>query len=191
VTMLAFHDLAPLDRVWRWLVIRLAAYFAIVLLVGQVFIGIAGFGQGGVWITAAVICELFCGLWIITHPGRLHSLWLLAIDRIPSPPSGHEPSSTTQATATDVKRPPMITISAEVEAYLAHLLESSSEAGASAVVRAEDHKVVGVLLSQDEYELLNAAAALARNPDRLDFLMRGGGGEMVSFEEAFGIGAGN
>jgi hypothetical protein len=187
--MLALYDLAPPDKVRRWLVTRLAAYFMIALLVGQAFIGIAGFGQGGEWITAAVACELFCALWIASHFGGLSRLRLPLFvptysNALDSRESNSAPQSDLMSPST--RTPPTIEISADVDAYLTHILEGSLDAGTLFLARSQDRIVSKVLLSPDEYELLRAAAALAHNPDRLASLQLPREGSLKSFEEVFG-----
>ena len=87
----------------------------------------------------------------------------------------------------DTTTPSTMIIPADVEAYLSSLLEASSDTGTLVFVRSQDRTVLGVFLSREEYELLSAAAALARNPDRLASLLRPSGKKLVTFEEAFHV----
>jgi len=58
------------------------------------------------------------------------------------------------------------------------------------VMHGRSKEVLGVLLSRDEYELLTAAALIARDPERLEKLLHepsGMGNSVESVEQAFGI----
>jgi hypothetical protein len=85
---------------------------------------------------------------------------------------------------TDMVKPPTITVSAEVEARLAELLELSPNAGAALPIHNTSGRVIGVLLTRDEYELLNVVAAAARFSDST-YADEQSEKRFVSYEEAF------
>jgi hypothetical protein len=169
----------------RWLVGRFAVYVMVALFAGQDFIGVAGLGKGGEWIIPALACETFCAVWIAKRHG-----WF------PTPVFRTTEMDQTSRSFKIISATPDITNVSLVEAsgaetiMLRRLLTGAAATGTCFVMHGRSKEVLGVLLSRDEYELLTAAALIARDPERLEKLLHepsGMGNSVESVEQAFGI----
>jgi hypothetical protein len=82
--------------------------------------------------------------------------------------------------------PHVVTPIRAVEQWLLTMLRQSPETRPSFILKDSQGSVVGVLLTRAEYELLNAAAEIARNPLLWESLRRTPKGRTLSLEEVFG-----
>jgi hypothetical protein len=181
---------SPPTRIATWVTRRLIVYLLIALVVGQAFVGIAGLARGGEWVIAALCAELFCVSWIFLHRDRTQTYKRSSAQENAFTFAAEPQTTELQSPAVTEEAIPLVFIANEdIEARLVSLLEAAPEAGAAWVIRNRAGNVLGILLSQDEYELLNAAAAIARNPDRLQAVMSDPKRNLMSFEEVFGLGA--
>ena len=176
-----------LDRIlptgpFRWLGYRLAVYLCIAVIVLQAAIGVAGLGQGGEWLIAAVACEGFFVAWLARghalSSARSRDAWGAA-----ARPSDVDP----RVVATDVGMGPVsvATLSTVKSVTIQRLFGAAGTSGVSFLVRGTDREVIGVLLSRDEFELLHAAASVAHDPERMTRLLDEPPVAGISLDEAF------
>jgi nucleoside phosphorylase len=85
----------------------------------------------------------------------------------------------------DLMDPQALSLTPDVEASLADHLNYRSDSRPSLVLRGQSGQVLGVFVTREEYELLNAAAELARDPNRLQRLDSRPSGDTMSFEAVF------
>ncbi len=164
----------------RWLGARFVIYLMAALFAAQAFIGIAGTGKGGEWIIAALACEMFCALWMMTHHEWLPS-WVFQMMGV----NRNSRKLRIISVTPDIMHVSVMEASAAEAVMLRSLLNSTSATGTSFVMHYARKEVLGVLLSRDEYELLTAAAMVARDPERLEELLHEPAGTGISVEEAF------
>jgi nucleoside phosphorylase len=78
-----------------------------------------------------------------------------------------------------------VTVHNAVEEWLLGLLRQSLDFRPFVTLRSEDGVVAAVVLSKAEFELLNAAAEIVRNPELLNSLRRPPSGKTLSLAEVF------
>jgi hypothetical protein len=169
----------------RWLVPRLAVYFAVALFVGQAFIGVVGLGKGGEWIISALACEMFCAFWIVKQYGWLPWPAFRLMGAVRNPRGLRIISASPEVPSVS-----LLEASEAESVVLRRFLGSTTETGTAFVMDGTNKDVLGVLLSRDEYELLTSAAMIARDPERLEEFLHGPadmGVGVESFDEAFGV----
>jgi hypothetical protein len=177
----------PLDRIlptepFRWLGHRLVVYLCIALIVLQAATGLAGLGQGGEWLIAAVACEGFFIAWLarghVWSSAKLGDARQIAVRPF---------AADQRVVATDVGIGPVsvATLSTVESAAIQRMFGAAGNSGVSFLVRGTDREVIGVLLSRDEFELLNAAASVAHDPERMARLLEEPRVAGISLDEAF------
>ena len=147
---------------FKWFTSRLAIYGIAAFLSGQAFIGLAGFGKGGEWVLASLACEMFCLLWFMSAPEtrRALKLWIGVRSQVRA-------QFKIISVTSDMANVSAAKASGAESFMLGRLLQGSKGTGICFVWDSGSNEVLGVLLSRDEYELLNSAAMIARDPERL------------------------
>ncbi len=175
-------DLTLPAELFHWLGRRLVVYLGIALIVLQAAVGLAGLGQGGEWLIAAVACEGFFVVWL----ARRHA-WSSARPDVARKVAVRPFAADPRVVATDVGTGPVsvATISTVEAAAIQRMFGAAGHSGVSVLVRETDREIVGVLLSRDEFELLNAAASVARDPERMARLLDRPPVAGISLDEAF------
>jgi hypothetical protein len=176
------------NRVWsgdpvRWLSYRLGVYLLVAVIVLQAAAGFAGFGEGGEWMIAAAVCEAFFACWFAREWAR------------PYRHNGEARKTTALPAARDllIAASNFGMMSALEERFSAiesrairGLLGTIGRDGKSFIMNETSREVVGVLLSRDEYELLNAAASVASDPEHMARLLDEPPATVLSYDAAFG-----
>ena len=162
-----------------WLKSRSLVYLMATVVAAQAFVGVAGMGKGGEWIIAGLLCEMLIGLWLAAERGWFDAWRGSASETVEAGgkiriQARHIDLGVTKAVVLDILDPD--------DAVVKQLSASITGSGLCILRHGGGGEVFGVLLSRDEYELLNSAAAIASDRSRLEALLQGSAGPEMGAE---------